>query len=55
MNLNIIAKEIKAVDIEIGNLNYKALYKELTLIQSRLSNRGYDLRLNDEDINMEDN
>lgn len=54
MKLNIIGKELNPVNVEVGTLNYEALYKELTLIQSRLSNRGYDLRISEEDREMED-
>ena len=54
LKLDMIGKDLKAVEIEYGTLNYRALYKELTEVQSRLSNRSYDLRLSDEDRNMED-
>ncbi len=54
LKLEMIGKDLKGVSTEFGTLNYHALYKELTEVQSRLSNRSYDLRLSDEDRNMED-
>lgn len=54
LKLDMIGKDLKPIAVEVGTLNYRALYKELTEVQSRLSNRGYDLRLNDEDRNLED-
>lgn len=54
LKLDMIGKDLKPINVEVGTLNYRALYKELTQIQSRLSNRGYDLRLSDDDIEMAD-
>lgn len=54
LKLEMIGKDLKPIAAEIGTLNYRILYKELTQVQSRLSNRGYDLRISDEDRNMED-
>lgn len=54
LKLDMIGKDLTPINIEIGTLNYRALYKELTVVQTRLSNRGYDLRMSDEDRNMED-
>lgn len=54
VKLDMIGKDLRPINFEAGTLNYRALYKELTEVQSRLSNRGYDLRLNNEDRNMED-
>lgn len=54
LKLDMIGKDLNPINIEIGTLNYRALYKELTVVQTRLSNRGYDLRMSDEDRNMED-
>lgn len=54
LKLEMIGKDLKPIDVEIGTLNYKVLYKELTQVQSRLSNRGYDLRVSDEDRDMSD-
>ncbi len=52
--LDMMAKDLKPVAAEVGTLNYRALYKELTEVQSRLSNRSYDLRISDQDRNMGD-
>lgn len=53
LKLDMIGKDLKPISKEFGTLNYRALYKELNEVQSRLSNRGYDLRMSDEDRNME--
>lgn len=52
--LEMMGKDLKPVTSEVGTLNYRALYKELTEVQSRLSNRSYDLRVSDQDRNMGD-
>ena len=54
LKINLQAKDANPVSAELGTLNYPALYKELTEIQSRLSSRSYDLRLSDSDRNMGD-
>ena len=54
LKLEMIGKNLKALSIEKGNSNYRALYKELNEVQSRLSNRSYDLRVSEADQNMED-
>lgn len=54
VKLEMSAKDTTSIDYEAGKLNYRALYKELTTIQSRLSNRSYDMRVTDEDRNMEE-
>ncbi|MBC7538843.1 MAG: hypothetical protein H7281_08480 [Bacteriovorax sp.] len=54
LKLEMIGKDIKPISAEVGTLNYRVLYNELTQVQSRLSNRGYDLRISDEDQSMED-
>jgi hypothetical protein len=54
LKINLQAKDANPVSAEAGTLNYPALYKELTEIQSRLSSRSYDLRLSDSDRNMGD-
>ena len=54
LKLDFIGKDVKPLSAEYGALNYKALYKELTEIQSRLSSRSYDLRLSDKDRDMGD-
>ena len=54
LKLQITALKMKPIDVEKGVLNYKVIYNELNLIQNRLSNRGYDLRLSDADRNLED-
>lgn len=46
-------KDLEAVNYEYGKLNYRALYNELAQAQSRISNREYDLRVTDEDHQME--
>jgi hypothetical protein len=53
LKLDMIGKDLTPIDKESGTLNYHALYKELNEVQSRLSNRSYDLRLSDEDTTME--
>jgi hypothetical protein len=55
LKLDVIGKDLKPISAEVGFLNYNNLYKELTEVQSRLSNRSYDLRLSDEDNKMEEN
>jgi len=54
VKLEMSGKENTTIDYEAGKLNYRPLYKELTSIQSRLSNRSYDMRVTDEDRNMEE-
>lgn len=54
LKLEMIGKDLTPIQVEVGTLNYRLLYKELNEIQSRLSNRGYDLRLSNEDQSMED-
>lgn len=54
LKLEMIGKDLSPINVEMGKLNYRALYKELNEVQARLSNRGYDLRLNEADRNMED-
>ena len=51
--LEMTAKNLKPVTYEYGRLNYRALYNELTEVQSRISNRSYDLRVTDQDHEME--
>lgn len=52
IKLEMIARDLKPIHYEFGRLNYKALYNELNEVQSRLSNRSYDLRItpNDQDM-----
>ena len=54
LKIEMVGKDLKPISTEFGTLNYRALYTELTQVQSRLSNRSYDLRLSDADRNMED-
>jgi DNA-directed RNA polymerase subunit E'/Rpb7 len=54
VKLEMSGKDITSIDYEAGKLNYRQLYKELTTIQSRLSNRSYDMRVTEEDRNMEE-
>lgn len=52
LKLEMIGKNLNPINVEVGQLNYRALYNELNEVQARLSNRGYDLRLNENDNNM---
>lgn len=54
LKLEMIGKDLKSIDKEIGTLNYKVLYKELNEIQARLSNRSTDLRVSNKDDEMAD-
>ena len=54
LKLEMFGKDLKPISKEIGTLNYVALYKELNEIQSRLSNRSYDLQITDQDRSMSD-
>ena len=54
VKLEMSGKDNTTIDYEAGKLNYRPLYKELTSIQSRLSNRSYDMRVTEEDRNMEE-
>ena len=53
-NITLIAHDIKPVKFEYGKTNYAPLYRELNALQSRLSNRSYDLRLSTDDQTLED-
>jgi hypothetical protein len=53
INLDFIAHEVEPIKSEYGTLNYRALYKEIGTIQSRLSNRSYDLRVSESDKEIE--
>ncbi len=53
VKLEMSGKDLNPISVEKGSLNYRALYKELTSIQSRISNRSYDLRITDEDRELE--
>jgi hypothetical protein len=50
INLDMIAKDVEPIKAEHGVLNYKALYNEINTLQSRLSNRSYDLRVSKDDL-----
>ena len=52
--LEMTAMGLKAINAEYGTLNYRALYKELENVQSRISNRSFDLRVTDGDHEMEE-
>ncbi|MDO9183192.1 MAG: hypothetical protein Q7U04_12325, partial [Bacteriovorax sp.] len=54
LKLEMIGKDIRPINAEMGSLNYRVLYDELAQVQSRISNRGYDLRITNEDRNMEE-
>ena len=55
LKVEMTARDLKAVNYEFGKLNYRALYNELAQAQSRIANRGYDLRVTDLDHEMENN
>jgi hypothetical protein len=50
----LVGKEMRSVNYEYGRLNYAPLYKELTEVQARLSNRSYDLRISHDDHELEE-
>jgi hypothetical protein len=52
VKLEMIGKDMKKVEAEYGKLNYQALYTEINTLSARLSNRSYDLRLSNDDIEM---
>lgn len=54
LKISMTARDIKAINYEFGNLKYRALYNELDQAQSRISGRGYDLRVTNQDHQMED-
>ena len=54
LKVEMTGKDLEAINYEYGKLNYRALYKELEQAQSRIANRGYDLRVTQEDQEMED-
>jgi hypothetical protein len=51
--IEMTGKGLGAVNFEYGKLNYRALYNELAQAQARISGREYDLRVTDEDHQME--
>ena len=53
IKLEMLADDYAPVKFNYGSLTYKELYNELNKIQNRLSNRSYDLRLNEPDIKTE--
>lgn len=53
IKLEMLADDYAPVKFNYGSLTYKELYDELNKIQNRLSNRSYDLRLNESDIKTE--
>jgi hypothetical protein len=53
IKLNVTAKDSEEVNYEFGRPNYAVLYKELEKVQTRISAQTYDLRLSDEDHQME--
>ena len=53
IKMDMIAKDVEPITAEFGKLNFKALYNEITTLQSRLSNRTYDLRISEDDLQME--
>lgn len=54
VKIELNAEKVDKVSQEFGTLNYKVLYNEINTLQSRLSNRSYDLRVSKEDIEMKD-
>ena len=55
LKVEMTGQDLKSVNYEYGKLNYRALYNELAQAQSRIANRGYDLRVTDQDHEMENN
>lgn len=55
MKLEMTGKKLRPISYEYGHLNYAPLYKQLAEVQSRISNRSYDLRVTDLDHQMENN
>ena len=53
LKIEMTAQKLKPVIYEYGILNHRALYKELTEVQTRIANRSYDLRVTDSDHEME--
>ena len=53
VKIDFLGQKLDPLEIEYGTLNYKTIYKELDQIQSRLSNRSYDLRLSNDDQEIE--
>lgn len=53
LKLEMSAQDLEDIKFEAGKLNYSQLYDELTSIQSHMSNRSYDLRITEEDTNLE--
>lgn len=51
--IEMTGKDLGAVNYEYEKLNYRALYNELAQAQARISGREYDLRVTDEDHQME--
>lgn len=54
VKLDMSAAETEGINKEFGTLNYNTLYKEINIIQSRLNNRSYDLRITKDDLEMEE-
>ncbi len=48
MKLEMFAKNYQAVKFKYGELNYKELYAQINSMQMKVSNRAFDLRLNDD-------
>lgn len=53
LKLEMTARDIKAIKYEFGQLNHRALYHQLEQAQSRISGREYDMRLTEQDHQME--
>ena len=53
VKLEFLAQKVKPLAYEFGKLSYKELYNELTIVQSNISGRSYDLRINDGDLLLE--
>jgi len=53
INLEMIAKETSEIKAQFGKMNYKPFYDEINVLQGRLSNRSYDLRLSTDDLKIE--
>ncbi len=53
MKVEMTGKKLRSISYEYGHLNYAPLYRQLSEVQSRISNRSYDLRVTDQDHQME--
>lgn len=54
LKIEMIAPKVAPLYFEFGTLKYKALLNELNIIHSRIANRTYDLRVTNQDLEMEE-